>query len=252
VPITVNGRLWGFIAIGSGTGRLAPDAEARLAEFTELTAAAIATAQSRAELIASRARIVAASDEARERIERDLHDGAQQQLVTLSLQLSTLALCPDVSDPVRAELTKLSNGLQTVIAELREMARGIHPAILSEAGLPAALRALASRSALPVRVRAHVPARLPPPVEVGAYYVVSEALTNAVKHSRAKYLWVDAALENAVLRVRVADDGIGGAATGEGSGLAGLRDRVEALGGWLSIDSPAGTGTRISCEIPAG
>lgn len=252
VPINVHGRLWGFIAIGSRTGPLAPDAEERLAEFTDLTAAAIATAQSRAELIASRARIVAACDEARERIERDLHDGAQQQLVTLSLKASTLALCPESSARVRADLEDLSRGLKTVIAELREIARGIHPAILSEAGLAPALRALASRSTLPVRVRAHVPARLPPPVEVGAYYVVSESLTNAAKHSRATGVHVEAELENGVLRVSVADDGTGGANSREGSGLAGLRDRVEALGGWLAIDSPPGMGTRIRCAIPAG
>jgi signal transduction histidine kinase len=170
--------------------------------------------------------------------------------VTLALRLSTLAACPDLSGPARAELADLSKGMRAVVTELREIARGIHPAVLSEAGLAPALRALASRSALPVQVRVQVPVRLPAPVEVGAYYVVAESLTNAVKHARATRVLVDAALDSAVLRVSVADDGRGGAVGREGSGLSGLQDRVEALGGRLLIDSGPGAGTRIDCEIP--
>ncbi|WP_264295968.1 GAF domain-containing sensor histidine kinase [Mycolicibacterium baixiangningiae] len=250
VPIFVSGSLWGLIAIGSGTGPLPTDAEERLSEFTDLTATAIATAQSRAELIASRARIVAAADEARARIERNLHDGAQQHLVTLGLQIATLAECPDLSASARCELQKVLSGLRTVLTELREIARGIHPAVLSDAGLGPALRSLASRSALPLRVRVDVPARLASPVEVGAYYVVAESLTNAIKHARATHAEVTATLANDVLCVSVADDGVGGAVGRVGSGLIGLQDRVEALGGRLLIDSPLGAGTRIHCEIP--
>ncbi|BBY18136.1 GAF domain-containing protein [Mycolicibacterium litorale] len=252
VPVYVSGSLWGLIAIGSGTGPLPADAEERLSEFTGLTATAIATAQSRAELIASRARIVAAADEARERIERNLHDGAQQQLVTLALRIATLTECPDLTTSVRGELQTVLSDLRTVLTELREIARGIHPAVLSEAGLGPALRSLASRSALPLRVRVDVPGRLAAPVEVGAYYVVSESLTNAVKLARATHAEVSAVLDNEVLCVHVADDGIGGAVCRGGSGLLGLQDRVEALGGRLLVDSPLGGGTRIHCEIPAG
>ncbi|MFS0899733.1 GAF domain-containing sensor histidine kinase [Mycolicibacterium litorale] len=250
VPIYVSGRLWGFIAIGSATGPLPSDAEERLSEFTDLTATAIAAAQSRAELIASRARIVAAADNARQRIERNLHDGVQQQLVTLALQVSMLVEYPELDAGVRSELENIAAGLRTALTELREIARGVHPAVLTKAGLGPALRALASRSALPIRVRAQVPGRLPPPVEVGAYYVVSESLANAAKHARATHADVVAALDDGVLRVSVSDDGIGGAVAAEGTGLMGLRDRVETLRGRLTIDSPVGGGTRIRCEIP--
>lgn len=249
VPIYVGGRLWGFIAIGSVTGPLPADAERRLAEFTGLTATAIATAQSRAEIRASRTRIVAAFDEARRRLERDLHDGAQQHLVSLALRLVMLSDSPGVTDCMRNQLNDLANCLNTVIDDLRELARGIHPSILSQAGLEPALRALAARSAVPVALRLHVPSRLPPPVETGAYYIAAEALTNAVKHARATRIDLEADLDGDVLRVAVTDDGIGGVAIWSGSGLIGLHDRAAALGGHLSVHSPTGAGTRIQFEI---
>lgn len=249
-PIHVGGRLWGMIAIGSTCGPMPRDAEEQLVEFAGLTATAIAAAQSRADIAASRARLVSASDEARQRIERDLHDGAQQQLVCLALRLSTMSESPTVSASMRTQLREASADLRSVIDGLREIARGIHPAILSEAGLEPALHTLALRSALPVRLRVHVPTRLSPSVEVGAYYVVSETLTNAFKHSQANQVEVEVVLEAEMLRVIVSDNGIGGADGRHGSGLTGLRDRVEAFGGRLSVDSPAGHGTWIHCEIP--
>jgi signal transduction histidine kinase len=250
-PIHVSGRLWGMIAIGSTRGPLPCDTEKHLVEFTGLTATAIATAQSRADIAASRARIVAASDQARQRIERDLHDGAQQQLVSLALRLATMSESPTVSPSVRTQLREASADLRSVMDGLREIVRGIHPAILSHAGLGPALRTVVRRSALPVRLQVHVQTRLPPSVEVGAYYVVSETLANASKHSQANHVEVEVVLEDEMLRVMVSDDGIGGADPHRGSGLIGLRDRVEALGGRLSIDSPPGHGTEIRCAIPA-
>jgi signal transduction histidine kinase len=249
MPIHVNGRLWGAIAVGSGQGPLPPDVEQRMTEFTDLVATAVANAQNRAELITSRARIVAASDEARRRIERDLHDGAQQGLLALALRLR-FAAAPHESDELGTEISDVAEGLVDVIDELREICRGIHPAILSRAGLPPALRALARRSAVPVDMDLRIDGRLPEPVEVGAYYVVSEMLTNAAKHARASVVEVDAEASDGTLRVCVRDDGVGGADLLRGSGLVGLKDRTEALGGKLSIHSPAGGGTTVCCELP--
>jgi signal transduction histidine kinase len=250
VPIHVDGRLWGLIAVGSWQGPLAPDTEQRTAEFTELVATAIANAHSRAELITSRARIVAASDETRRRIERDLHDGAQQGLLALALRLRSAAAA-DRSDDIRTEITDVAEGLVEVVDELREMSHGIHPAILSKAGLPAALRALARRSAaVQVTMDVRIDGRLPEPVEVGAYYVVSEMLTNAAKHARASTVEVNAEASDDTLRVCVRDDGVGGADPQRGSGLVGLKDRTEALGGTFTIHSPAGRGTTVCCELP--
>jgi signal transduction histidine kinase len=248
-PIHVNGRLWGAIAVGSGQGPLSPDAEQRMSQFTDLVATAVANAQNRAELIASRARIVAASDEARRRFERDLHDGAQQHLLALALRLR-FAAAPHESDEIHTEITDVAAELADVIDELREISRGIHPAILSEAGLRAALRALARRSAIPVDMDVRIDGRLPEPVEVGAYYVVSEMLTNAAKHAGASVVQVDAEASGGTLRVCVRDDGVGGADPLRGSGLVGLKDRIEALGGAFSLHSPPGCGTTVSCELP--
>jgi signal transduction histidine kinase len=250
MPIHVNGRLWGAIAVGSGQGPLPPDTEQRMTEFTDLVATAVANAQNRAELITSRARIVAASDEARRRIERDLHDGAQQRLIALALRLRWAAAAPHESDETRAELTDVAADLLGVIDELREICRGIHPEILSSAGLRPALRALGRRSAIPVDMDVRIDGRLPEPVEVGAYYVVSEMLTNAAKHARASVVEVAAEASGGRLRVRVRDDGVGGADPLRGSGLVGLKDRIEALGGTFSMQSPAGGGTTLSCELP--
>jgi signal transduction histidine kinase len=249
MPIHVNGRLWGMIAVGSGQGPLPPDTEQRMTEFTDLVATAVANAQYRAELITSRARIVAASDEARRRIERDLHDGAQQRLVALALRLRSAAPTHE-SDEIQTKIMDVAAELMDVIDELREICRGIHPAILSSAGLRPALRALARRSAIPVDMDVRIDGRLPEPVEAGAYYVVSEMLTNAAKHSRASVVEVDADASGGTLRVCVRDDGVGGADPRWGSGLVGLKDRIDALGGTLSIKSPAGGGTTVSCELP--
>ncbi len=251
-PISVEGRIWGVMVLNSTTeDPLPPGTEDRLAGFTDLVATAIANAQSQAELRASRARIVTTADETRRRIERDLHDGAQQHLVSLALQLRA------AQEEVPAELPELSGELAAVAAdlsavqeELREFARGIHPAILAEGGLGPALRALARRSKLPVQVDVRPRARLPESLEAGAYYVVSEALTNVAKHARASTVAVVVEAGGGVLRVEVRDDGVGGAELGRGSGLIGLKDRVEALGGRISLDSPPGAGTSLSVELP--
>ncbi|HEY2041739.1 MAG TPA: GAF domain-containing sensor histidine kinase [Jatrophihabitans sp.] len=249
LPIHVDGRLWGAIAVGSGEGPLPPDTERRMTEFTGLVATAVANAQNRAELITSRARIVAASDEARRRIERDLHDGAQQVLIALALRLRSAA-APHESDEFGAEVKNVAADLVDVIDELREICRGIHPAILSSAGLRPALRALGRRSAVPVNMDVRIEGRLPEQIEVGAYYLVSEVLTNAAKHARASVVEVDAEASGGTLRIRVRDDGDGGADPLRGSGLVGLKDRIDALGGTFAMHSPAGGGTTVTCELP--
>jgi signal transduction histidine kinase len=250
MPVHVQGRLWGMIAVGSGQGPLPPDTEQRMTEFTELVATAVANAQSRAELMTSRARIVAASDEARRRIERDLHDGAQQRLVALALRLRMAADPSTERGEPRTEMADAAAELMCVIDDLREISRGIHPAILSKAGLRPALRALGRRSVVPVELDVRVDGRLSEPVEVGVYYVVSEMLANAEKHARASVVEVGAEASDGRLRVRVRDDGIGGADPVRGSGLLGLKDRIEALGGTFSVHSPVGRGTTVTCEIP--
>jgi signal transduction histidine kinase len=249
-PIIVEGRLWGVVNALSTRGPFPSDTADRMADFTELVATAVGNAESRAELAASRTRIVAATDEARRRIERDLHDGAQQHLLALALRLRSAATSPHENDEIRTEIADVAAGLTGVIDELREMSRGIHPAILSTAGLRQALRAMGRRSAVPVEMDVRIDGRLPEPVEVGAYYVVSEMLTNAAKHARASVVEVDAAVSGGMLRMCVRDDGIGGADLVRGSGLVGLKDRIEALGGTFSLHSPAGGGTTLSCELP--
>ena len=207
--------------------------------------------QGRAELAASRARIVTAADQARRRIERDLHDGIQQRLVSLVLDLrATEAAMPAEPPELRAQLTSVADGLAGALDELREVSRGIHPAILSEGGLGPALKALARRSVVPVELDVQVPTRLPEQVEVAAYFVVSEALANAAKHARASVVQVEARTSDGHLRLSVRDDGVGGAAPGRGSGLVGLADRVSALGGTISVASPAGEGTTLLVDLP--
>jgi signal transduction histidine kinase len=198
----------------------------------------------------SRARIVAASDEARRRIERDLHDGAQQRLVALALRLRMGAEPSTERGELRTEMADAAAELMGVIDDLREISRGIHPAILSKAGLRPALRALGRRSAVPVELDVRVDGRLSESVEVGAYYVVSEMLANAEKHARASVVEVGAEASGGTLRVSVRDDGIGGADPVRGSGLLGLKDRIEALGGTFSVHSPVGRGTTVTCELP--
>jgi signal transduction histidine kinase len=206
---------------------------------------------SRAELAASRARVVAAADQMRRRIERDLHDGIQQRLVSLGLEVRAIqAGMPAGLEGLRGELDRLAGDLGGAVEDLRELSRGIHPAILSEGGLGPALKALARRSAVPVQVEAPLEGRLPEPVEVAAYYVVSEALTNAAKHAQASLVEVEAHTADGRLHLRVRDDGVGGAEVGRGSGLIGLADRVQALGGTITVDSPAGQGTTLRVELP--
>jgi signal transduction histidine kinase len=251
-PIFVGGRLWGvMITAWAGERPRAERIEARMSEFTELVATAVANAESRAELAASRARVVAAADETRRRIERDLHDGTQQRLVSLGLELRAAeALASPEQTDLRAELSNAMRSLTSAVEELQEISRGIHPAILSRGGLGPALKSLARRSSVPVELHLDVGRRLPEHVEVASYYVVSEALANAAKHARASALRVDAGAENGVVRLSISDDGVGGADPAAGSGLVGLKDRVEALGGELRISSPAGQGTALDATIP--
>jgi signal transduction histidine kinase len=251
VPILVENRLWGLVATGSGGDEPpSPDAEARLTKFTELVATAIANANARSELTASRARIVASADEARRKIERDLHDGAQAQLVTLVLQVRAAQEVLPPDDLLAAELERVATGLTSALDELRELASGIHPPILASGGLGPAVRMLGRRSRIPVDVDVRTADRLPKPVEVAAYYVVSEALTNAVKHSEATSVRVEIEAADNALRIGVQDDGVGGAEFARGSGLLGLRDRVEALGGRIALESERGLGTSLSVELP--
>jgi signal transduction histidine kinase len=253
-PIVVEGRLWGVLFLHSEQAcRPFPrDTESRLTGFTELVAAMIANAESRAALAASRARIVAAADEARRRIERDLHDGTQQQLVSLILELRAVqAAVPAQLGDLERELSRIAERLAGVFDEVREISHGIHPAILSRKGLPPALRALARRSAVPVELDLRAGRRLPEQVEVAAYYTVSEALANAAKHARASAVHVELDTPDAIVRLAIRDDGVGGADPARGSGLVGLSDRIEALGGTLEVISPAGGGTTLLIEIPA-
>ena len=210
-----------------------------------------AFARARADLAASRARIVAASDQARRQIEHDLHDGAQQRLVSLGLGLRAAQKAVPPGQPgLRQELGRLARGTAEILEELREISRGIHPAILSLGGLGLALKALARRSPVPVKLDVRVQARLPERAEVAAYFVVSEALANVAKHARASVVEVQVEVRDGVLAVSISDDGIGGADPSRGSGLIGLTDRVEASGGTISISSHAGAGTQITAELP--
>jgi signal transduction histidine kinase len=251
-PIIVESRVWGAMSAGSIEQPLPADTEERLAQFTGLVATAIANAESRAALAASRARIVAAADETRRRIERNLHDGIQQQLVSLMLELRAAQAreAPDMSE-LTAELARTEQGLAGVLEELREISRGIHPAMLSRGGLGPALAALARRSGVPVELDLRAEQRLPEHAEVAAYYVVSEALTNVAKHAHASVVNVELDVHDAIVRLAIRDDGLGGADPGQGSGLIGLSDRIEALGGTLQVTSPAGSGTTLLIQIPA-
>ena len=250
-PIVAEGRLWGAMTVASTADLLPYGTEGRLEKFTELLATAIANADSRSELAASRRRIVAASDEARRRIERDLHDGIQQRLVSLGLaaRAAQADVAADRGD-LRTELSRIAAGLADAVAELQEFSRGIHPTILSTHGLGPALRALARRSAVPVDLDLTANARFPEPVEIAAYYVASEALANATKHAQASCIEISLTTRNGSLLLSVRDDGVGGANPARGSGLAGLADRVEALGGSIHVHSATGAGTHIAVDLP--
>jgi signal transduction histidine kinase len=264
-PIVIGGRLWGAAtatsAIRTGAlpadaeamrpGRLPADAEERIAKFADLIAIAISNADARAQLTASRARVVAAADEARRRLERNLHDGIQQGLVSLALALREVeSMAPPEPRDLPVAIGQIVDGLGGVLSELREISRGLHPAILSEGGLAYALRSLARRSAVPATLNVRLSGRLPERVEVPAYYVVSEALTNVAKHAGASMVEIDVDATNGVARIAVRDDGVGGAHVGRGSGLIGLADRVEAAGGKFTISSPPGEGTSLLATFP--
>ena len=253
-PVIVDGGIWGALVIGSAqTEPMPPDTEARIADFADLVAIAVVNAATRAELTASRARIVTAADQARRRFERDLHDGAQQRIISLGLELRAVeAAMSAEQQQLRRQLSDVVDGLVGVGTELREISRGIHPAILSKGGLGPAIKTLARRSAVPVELDLNVDSRMPESVEVAAYYVVAEALTNAAKHAQASEVRVCAAAADCELHLSISDDGVGGAVAGAGSGLIGLKDRVEALAGRLSICSPAGSGTTLNIVVPLG
>ena len=227
------------------------DTEVRMSQFTALVATAVANAQSSAELAASRSRIVAAADAARRRLERDLHDGAQQSLVStvVGLKLARMEL-GEADGPVAELLDDALENAQRGMDEVRELARGIHPRILSSGGLGPALKTLARRSHVPVTIDVQRDARWPENVEVTAYYVASEALTNAAKHAHASQVWISVAVDDERIVLTVRDDGVGGADPSRGSGLIGLHDRVAALGGALAVDSAPGSGTVLTAQIP--
>ncbi|WP_328746325.1 PAS domain S-box protein [Streptomyces sp. NBC_00285] len=253
-PIVVDDRLWGFVLAASRRDPLPAGTESRLADFTELVATAIANADGRDQLTASRARVVAAADASRRSFERDLHDGVQQRLVACQLDLRLAeTLVTDPSSELAEQLAHVGKGLDDAFQDLLQVARGIHPAILSKGGLGPALRSLARRSAVPVALDLKLPAaRLPEQLEVAAYYVTSECLANTAKHAHARVVEVAAKTRDGFLELTIRDDGVGGADPGRGSGLIGLTDRVEAIGGRLAVGSPPGEGTTLDVRLPLG
>jgi signal transduction histidine kinase len=251
-PVKLGGRVWGaLVAAGSPDAPFPVGSEQRLMDFADLVAQALANAEAYRKLAASRARIVEAADTERRRLERNLHDGAQQRLVSLALQLrlikATLRRDPEKTETL---LGTAEDELAQALDELRELARGIHPALLSDRGLVAALQALADRAPVPVRLTRTPDVRLPDPIEAAMYYLVAEAITNIAKYAQATEASVAVECSNGIASVVVRDDGVGGADPALGSGLVGLADRVEALGGRLHLESPRGRGTCLSAEIP--
>lgn len=252
-PIIVESRLWGAAVVGSREAKpLPPDTEQRVAEFTELVATAIANAEAHSALKASRARIVTAADDARRRLERDLHDGAQQRLVSLALQLRFVEdEVPSELGSLKAQIGQAVADLAAASADLQEIARGIHPAIVSNGGLGPALKTLARRCPIPVTLDLAIAERLSESAEIAAYYVVAEALTNAARHAHAATVDIHANTTGSYLVLCIRDDGAGGADISKGSGLVGLVDRVEAIGGRLRVSSPPGAGTVLDVVIPS-
>ena len=250
--IVAGGRTWGALFVFSPQPRhFGPDAEQRLADFTELVALALESAEAYDQLSASRTRIVEAGIAERRRLERNLHDGAQQSLVSLALQLR-LARQRVHEDPAGAAtlLAEASEGLNLALEELRELARGLHPAILTDRGLEAAIQSLAGRAPFPVEVSGVPPERLDPAVEAALYYVVAECLTNAAKHAETSIARVEISTTDTTAAVEISDEGRGGADLDGGSGLRGMADRVEALGGRLEVRSPVGGGTVVRVQLP--
>lgn len=251
-PIIVAGRLWGLsVVLSLSAAPLPSDIETRMAKFVELAAVTIETAENREEVMASRSRIVEAADVARRRIERDLHDGAQQRLISLGVDLRLAeAAVPSEFKELKEQIAHIAQSATKIHEEVREIARGVYPAILSSGGLKAALKTLATRSSIPVKITAHDNCRLAERIEITAYYIASEALTNAARHSNASEVCIDLAIRDSRLCLAIRDDGIGGAEPARGSGLTGLTDRVDAIGGSLEIISPAGKGTSLIVKIP--
>jgi signal transduction histidine kinase len=249
-PIVVEGELWGLLSASSSQASLPPKTEGRVERFAELVATAVANAESRAQLAASRARLVSAGDETRRRLERDLHDGIQQWLVALALKARKAAGLAAAGESPVQELSALADDLVAVTDELREISRGIHPAILSDAGLDDALEALARRSAIPVDLDVAFDGRYEPTLEATVYYVVAESITNAIKHARVSTVAVRGGRRGDTIDLEIKDDGIGGAEPGRGTGLIGLKDRVETLGGTIALASPVGVGTTIRVQLP--
>jgi signal transduction histidine kinase len=251
-PVITQASLFGaFVAHRPSGNPFPPDAEIRLRSFADLLAQSIANAEAQEEMRASRARIVQAADEARRKLERNLHDGAQQRLVSVSLALRVaLSKLPDTPDDALGVVRAAADELTLAIEELRELARGIHPSTLTDRGLGPALEVLAKRAPLPVVVANDLQERLPPPVEAAAYYVVAESMTNVAKYAEATAIEVRLSRRNGLAYVEVVDDGVGGADLSAGSGLRGLADRVEALDGRFGVESPPAAGTRVWAEIP--
>jgi signal transduction histidine kinase len=251
-PITAGGRLWGTLSVFSASADHFPaDAQQRLADFTNLVALALESAEAHDQLTASRARIVEASVAERRRLERNLHDGAQQRLVTLAMHLRSAQECLR-EDPVAAEvlLAGVGEDLKLALEELRELARGLHPAVLTDRGLEPALQSLANRAPFPVEIVGVPPVRLDEGVEAAVYYVVAESLTNAVKYANASEVRVEFSITDEEVVVEISDNGSGGANVDRGSGLRGLADRTEALGGHLDLKSPSGSGTVVRAALP--
>ena len=252
-PVIMNGRLWGALTALRPGVPFSAASEVRLRSFADLTAQSVANALAQQEMRASRARIVRVGDEERRRLERNLHDGAQQRLVSASISLRLAAArLPEGADETRSLLTAATEELTHAIDELRVLARGIHPAVLTERGLGAALEVLADRTPLPVSIANELPTRLPAQIEAAAYYVVAESLTNIAKHANASIVEVRLSRADGHARVEVIDDGVGGADPSRGTGLRGLTDRVEALEGRLGVHSPDSGGTQVWAEIPLG
>jgi signal transduction histidine kinase len=253
-PVSVGGRVWGAVAMSTTRPRPFPaTAETQLASFAELVAMGVANAEARSQLAASRVRLVQAGDEARRRIERNLHDGAQQRLVTVALHLRLARNRvgdDEATRDLRALLDDCSAELALALEDLRELARGIHPAILTERGLEPALKTLIDRCPLHVDLDVDLPSRLEPSQEAALYFTVSEALANVVKYAAAGRVTIRAMADERQAVIEVRDDGIGGADPARGSGLRGLADRVEAVGGWLVVTSPHGVGTTVVATVP--
>jgi signal transduction histidine kinase len=250
-PVQVRERVWGVFGVYSMHRPLPPGTEARLADFAALVESAIANVQAWSELEASRVRIISAADEARRRVRRDLHDGAQQRIVSLALKARRLARSQAAQTAgLDVELQSLGLELDGVLEELRRIASGLHPAALSHGGLAPALRTLARRSPVPMELDVRLRGGIAEAVEVAAYYIVAETVTNTTKHAEASRIDVTVERRDGSVWVCVRDDGVGGADPARGSGLEGLKDRVDAFGGMMTLDSPSGGGTTLVAQLP--